>query len=124
MGFIKDTMNEKCTVYRTSAFIGKKWMLPILLEIWKSKSKRYSEIKRQVPGITPKILSLRLKELEKEGMVSKKVNSNTFPISSHYTLTKSGKDFIKVIESMKRWALKWKYKNKICSELDCKKCIN
>jgi len=73
MGFKKDIMDRKCTVYRVSSLIGKKWMLPILLEIGKFESRRYSEIKKTVPGITPKILSLRLKELEKEEMISKKI---------------------------------------------------
>jgi DNA-binding HxlR family transcriptional regulator len=117
-------MQENCTIYKTTDFIGRQWTLLILLELYREKTrpKRYSEIKRQLPKITPKILSLRLKELEKEGLLNKKVDAKQFPIKCEYTLTKSGKDFINIIKDIKRWALKWKTENKICQRTDCQNC--
>ncbi len=117
-------MNKDCTVYKTADFIGKKWTIPLLLELYKGEdhSKRYSELKRDLPKITPKILSTRLKELVKEGMISKKVNSTTFPPRCDYSLTKSGKEFISVIQGMKTWSLKWKDPNKICKSTKCFEC--
>ncbi len=117
-------MNKDCTVYRTTNFIGKRWTLVILLELYKGNNftKRYSELKKSLPGITPKILSLRLKELEKEKLIQKKIDNSIIPIKCEYTLTNSGKDFIKIIENIKKWALKWKKYNKSCSSIDCKEC--
>ena len=116
-------MEKDCTIYKTANFIGKRWTLLILLELYKGdKIKRYSELKNQLPEITPKILSARLKELEKEGLIRKKVDASHFPVKCEYSLTKSGKDFIKVIKGIKRWALKWKIKNKICEKADCREC--
>ncbi len=114
-----------CTIYQTANFIGKRWTLVILLELHKGKYrwKRYSEIKRGIKEITPKLLSLRLKELEKEGLISKRVDSSIVPVKSEYSLTRRGEDFIKIIQDMKEWALKWKFKNKVCEGTDCKNCI-
>ncbi len=117
-------MNKKCTVYQTADFIGKKWTILILLEIYKGKKqwKRYSHIKNNLPKITPKILSSRLKELTKLKLVIKRINVETFPVKSEYSLTKKGNDFIKIIKDIKKWALKWNTRNKSCSSIDCKRC--
>jgi len=118
------SMDEKCTVYKTIDFISKKWSLLILLEIYKSPEgkKRYSEIKNNLLDITPKVLSARLKELEKEGLIAKHVDVSSFPVKSEYELTKIGIDFISIIKDIKNWALRWKIDNKVCEQLDCKVC--
>lgn len=117
-------MKQDCTIYQTANFIGKRWTLLILLELYRgeSKQKRYSEIKKGLTKITPKIFSLRLKELEKEGLISKKVDASSFPVKCEYSLTKSGEDFISIIKDMKKWALKWKIKNIVCEKANCKDC--
>lgn len=116
-------MNQDCTIYKTVDFIGKKWTLLILLELYRgNKIKRYSKIKDNLPDITPKILSARLKELKKNNLINKKIDTSEFPIKCEYSLTKSGEDFIKIIKDIKKWALKWNIKNKICESSDCKDC--
>ena len=116
-------MDVDCTIYQTASFIGKRWTLLILLELYKGgKPKRYSEIKKGILGITPKILSLRLKELEKEKLIVKKIDTSEFPVKCEYSLTPSGIDFIKIIQDMKKWALKWKVKNIVCEKVNCKEC--
>ena len=117
-------MNEKCTIYRTADFIGKRWTLLILLELYKGedKTRRYSDLKRKLPGITAKILSMRLKELEDEKLVSKKVDTSEFPIKCEYTLTPAGNSFIKIVQDMKKWALKWKVHNITCENTECEHC--
>ncbi len=72
--------------------------------------------------ITPKILSARLKELEKEGLIDKKVDASKFPVKCEYSLTKSGEDFIHIIKNIKEWALRWEVKNIICEKADCREC--
>ena len=92
-------MDEDCTVYLTVDLIAKKWSLLIILSIYRGdlKPKRYSQIKKQVKGITPKVLSYRLKELEREGLIEKRVDAGSVPIKTFYSLTESGKDLIKII---------------------------
>jgi DNA-binding HxlR family transcriptional regulator len=117
-------LDKNCTIYKVSNFIGKRWTLPILLEIYKGDKsiRRYSSIKSCVPGITAKLLSLRLKELVAEGMIRKQVDATKFPIICEYSLTQTGKEFIKIIQDMKKWALKWKIKNTVCETTNCKEC--
>ncbi len=117
-------METDCTIYKTANFIGKRWTLLILLELYKgdTKVKRYSEIKNSMKEITPKVLSLRLKELQKEGLIRKNIDARQFPVKCEYSLTKSGEDFIKIIQDIKKWALKWKMKNIVCQKANCKEC--
>jgi len=116
-------MDKNCAVYNASNLIGKRWTLVILLELYKgeSKWKRYSQIKNKLPQLTPKILSTRLKELERDGILIKRVDSSTIPIKSEYSLTKRGEEFIEIIRQIKQWSLKYK-DCKQCKSLDCKEC--
>ena len=116
-------MDETCTIYRTIDFISKKWTLLILLELYKTQGKkRYSELKNSLLDITPKILSARLRELEKQELITKYIDTKVFPIKCEYTLTESGKDFIRIIKDIKKWSLQWKKKNKECEQQDCTQC--
>ena len=116
-------MDKNCAVYSASNLVGKRWTIVILLELYKGEGswKRYSHIKSKLPQLTPKILSTRLKELEKEGIILKKVDSTVMPIKSEYSLTKRGEEFIDIIRQLKAWSLKNK-ENKTCKAKDCKKC--
>ncbi len=118
------TMKKECSVRKSVNFLGKRWTLLILLELYKGKSewKRFSHIRKNLDNITPKILSMRLKELKRENLIEKRVNVSEFPIKSEYRLTKAGKDFINVIKNIKSWSLKWKKGDKKCNERDCKDC--
>lgn len=113
-----------CTIYNTLDIVGKKWSLLILLELYKgeTKEKRFNELKRGLDGITPKILSLRLSELEEEGLIRKKIDNTTVPIKCEYSLTESGEDFIHIIQEIKAWGLKWKFDNPTCAGTFCKQC--
>jgi DNA-binding HxlR family transcriptional regulator len=117
-------MHPECTVYRTVDMISKKWTLVILLELFKGGGgpKRFSDLKRGLCDITPKVLSSRLKELEENGMVTKTVDASAVPIKSEYELTEMGEDLIDVVKGVKSWALKWKVDNEVCEKLDCRDC--
>ena len=58
-------------------------------------------------GLTPKMLSARLKELVKEEIIKKKVHSNKIPIKVEYSLTKRGKEFLTAFKSIERWSKRW-----------------
>ncbi|MCK9277731.1 MAG: helix-turn-helix transcriptional regulator [Methanoculleus sp.] len=118
-------MQDECTVNQTVKYLGKKWMLLIILELYKGEgyTRRFTEVKERLPGITAKILSARLKELEEEGLVEKHVEAGTIPIRSEYTLTGSGLEMVEVIKDIKRWALRWKIENRACGAQDCHDCV-
>lgn len=118
-------MQDECTVNQTVRYLGKKWTLLIILELYKGEgyTRRFTEIKDQLPGITAKVLSARLKELEEEGLVEKHVDAGTVPVRSEYTLTASGLGLVEVIKDIKRWALEWKIENRACGAQDCHDCV-
>ncbi|HZX45115.1 MAG TPA: helix-turn-helix domain-containing protein [Candidatus Nanoarchaeia archaeon] len=113
-----------CTIYKTLELIGSKWSLLIILSIYKTREKRFSGIKKDLKEITSKILSTRLKELEKEGLVKRRIDASTNPISVYYSLTQSGFALTKIIQDVKNWGLQYKFKDKECQAAFCKNCID
>jgi len=118
-------MDETCTVNMTVKYLTKKWTLLIILELYKGPqhTRRFSNLKDSLGDITQKILSERLKELEEEGVLTRKIDATAFPVKSEYTLTKSGLELVDVIRGIKHWALKWKIDNIPCGQQDCKACV-
>ncbi len=118
-------MQEGCTVNKTVKYIARKWTLLILLELYKGEGhkRRFSELKNSLEGITQKVLSARLRELEKEGLIENRVDDSSFPMKSEYILTESGLEIVNIIKDMKQWALKWKITNIKCSCQDCSECV-
>jgi DNA-binding HxlR family transcriptional regulator len=117
-------MDKKCPIYQMMGFLGKRWTILILVELYKGRKrwKRYSEIKNRVPGMTPKILSSRLKELGREGMVKRRADARRFPIKAEYSLTGRGEEFVDIMKNIKTWGLRWKVRNEYCERVDCKEC--
>jgi DNA-binding HxlR family transcriptional regulator len=105
-------------------FIGKRWTLLILLELHKGvdETRRFSELRRRLPDITPKMLSERLREMEAEGLVSHSVDDTVIPVRSMYSLTESGHGLVQIIADMKAWSLRYKVHNELCASLNCKEC--
>jgi len=106
--------------------VGKKWTLCILHELYKGQmcGKRFNELKDHLEDITPKTLSARLKELEKEEMITKTVDSTSFPVKCEYSLTKKGEELIEVIQMLKIWGNKWMGNNDVCRRTLCIECKN
>lgn len=116
---------KDCTIYKTLSIIGKKWTLLILLELYKGdkETKHFNELKKKVSGITPKVLTIRLKELEEDGIVNKRIDDSVIPVRCQYSLTDSGRELIEVVHDIKMWGLKWKFENEECFNTQCKHCI-
>lgn len=83
--------------------ISGKWKLPIIGSLLFDK-KRFTEIQRNIPKITPRMLSKELKDLEMNGMVKRTVY-NTIPVSVEYELTNSAKCLGEVLDKMLEWGL-------------------
>ncbi len=118
-------MQNTCTVNKTVKYLTKKWTLLIILELYKGEryTRRFSDLRESLHDITPKVLSERLKELEREGILNRYVDATSFPVRTEYTLTESGLEIINVIRGIKSWALKWKIENIPCGQQDCKVCV-
>lgn len=83
--------------------ISGKWKLPIIGSLLFGK-KRFKELEREIPKITPRMLSKELKDLETNGIVTRTVYDTT-PVTVEYELTKSGKKLKDVLDVMVEWGL-------------------
>ncbi|WP_409965650.1 hypothetical protein PIECOFPK_01804 [Mycovorax composti] len=91
-----------CTVSLTMDLVGGKWKAVILYHL-KDGSKRYSELHREMPSVTEMTLSLQLKQLEKDGLVKRKVYGKKPPIRVEYSLTELGESFVPILEAITEW---------------------
>ena len=81
-----------------------KWKLQIILSLTFGK-KRFKQIQREIPGLTPKMLSKELKELEVNGLASRHVY-DTAPVSVEYELTAYGGTLRPLINELHKWGTK------------------
>ncbi len=92
--------NKECVI-TTVKIIGTKWT-PLLLRELCESTKRFGELQRALAGISPRTLSLRLQQLEKSGIITKKVFAEV-PLHVEYSLTPKGASLRKIIEQMHAW---------------------
>lgn len=95
-----------CPVEYTATLIGNKWKIIILRDLL-TGTKRYSELTRSVVGISAKVLTENLKDLERAGIISRTVYP-VVPPKVEYSLTKKGDDLKNVIEAMRTYGIKYK----------------
>lgn len=83
--------------------IGGTWKMPILWRI-KDKPKRYSELKKDIPHISHKMLTSQLRELEEDGFLSREV----FPVVPprvEYSMTKKGIESLRIVEVIRNYGI-------------------
>ncbi len=95
-----------CPVYHHAIeVIGRRWTGAILRALL-SGSTRFTEITGAIPGLSDRLLSERLKELELEGIVSRTVTPTT-PVRIAYELTSKGRALNEIITAVATWAETW-----------------
>lgn len=93
---------DVCPVTQTLAIVGSKWM-PIMIYQLHNGLKRYSELQRAMPGISPKTLAERLHALEDRGLVIRTVYPDK-PPRVEYILTERGQELGDILLSIAAWA--------------------
>ncbi len=86
--------------------IGKRWTGAIVFALTE-RPMRFGELGKAVPGLSDRLLSQRLRELEDEGLVEREVEAGT-PVRVTYSLTATGADLGPAIRELKAWARRWK----------------
>lgn len=84
------------------SLIGGKWKLNILFWLWKRDIMRYSELKKSLQGITHKMLSNQLKELEADDLIVRKEYPQVPPKVEYY-LSKRGESLMPILEELCKW---------------------
>jgi DNA-binding HxlR family transcriptional regulator len=95
---------DQCPVKTTLDVIGGKWK-PLILYILKDGAVRFGDLRRSVPDVTQKMLTDRLRELEADGIVRRKVYPQV-PPKVEYSLTVYGKTLAPILEAMAMWGTK------------------
>jgi DNA-binding HxlR family transcriptional regulator len=93
-----------CPVTFTLSKIGGRWK-PIILYHLLGGGKRYSEIKKNIPHITEKMLIQHLRELEADKLIKRKA-LEVIPPHVEYSLTKTGSELKPILNAMLEWGLK------------------
>ena len=98
---------EKCDVVDIWEVLGKRWSLHILKNLSTNGIIRFNELKRLIPEISSTVLSQRLLELEREGLISKKIYSE-IPVRVEYSLTPRTKELETILQQLNDWINRWK----------------
>jgi DNA-binding HxlR family transcriptional regulator len=106
---VKIKTQEECTkailpVRDALDILSGKWKLPILIALMFG-NKRFSQMAKQIPGITDKMLSKELRELEMNQLVKRTVY-DAVPVVVEYAMTPYGKTLEKLIEELQQWGVK------------------
>ena len=104
---VSDMLNFKgqeypCCASLTMGIIGGKWKTVILYHLM-DKTLRYNELRKCMPTVTERTLSLQLKALEEDNLISRTVYTSKPPLKVEYALTDFGKTLIPVIQAIANW---------------------
>ena len=91
-----------CCTSLTLGIIGGKWKTVILYHLMEG-TLRYNELRKEIPSVTERTLSLQLKNLETDGVIKRKVYTSKPPLKVEYSLTEFGKTLIPLIKSIADW---------------------
>lgn len=93
--------STSCGVAQTLKIIGGKWTVLILRDLLEGP-RRFGELQHSLAGISPRTLSLRLDQLEKDGIITKKIFAEV-PLHVEYRLTPKGNSLNEIIYKMREW---------------------
>ena len=100
----KETCNAAANAIRDTLYVlGGKWKLPILMTL-AGGPQRFRELQKALEGITPKVLSKELRELELNEFITRTVRPTT-PVTVEYSLTTYSKSLEKVLTELRDWGV-------------------
>jgi DNA-binding HxlR family transcriptional regulator len=102
MRTMRPVHDAECSVACTAEIIGSKWTAVIVHDLSEGP-RRFSELERSCPGISPRTLSERLRVLEQEGVIER----TSSPRRVDYTLTPKGESLLPIIDEMRRFGREW-----------------
>jgi DNA-binding HxlR family transcriptional regulator len=101
---MKDPTSPVCrTISTLLARIGDKWTVLVVTTLGEG-SKRFNELRREIPSVSQRMLTLTLRNLERDGLVNRTVTP-TIPPRVDYELTDLGRSLLQPISAIAQWAL-------------------
>ena len=92
----------ECPIMSTIAMISDKWKVLIICKLRKGKL-RFNELRRELKGVTQRVLTHQLRELEADGLVQRMIYAEV-PPRVEYSLTPLGETLVPVLERLENWA--------------------
>jgi DNA-binding HxlR family transcriptional regulator len=99
-------MTYRCFFELTLLVIGGKWKPIILYKLAREEVLRFGELKRQSQGVTERMLSRQLRELENDGLIHREVYKQV-PPKVEYSLTELGRSLIPILLNMREWGVEY-----------------
>jgi DNA-binding HxlR family transcriptional regulator len=93
---------RECPVARTLDLIGERWTILILRDLFLQGPRRFQDFQESLRGVAPNTLSARLKALERNGLITRRLYSD-HPPRLEYRLTERGKSLGPVVKAMRDW---------------------
>ncbi len=103
---------NSCPVTATMKVLGGKWKAILINAIYHTSPARFGELKRSVKGITQSMLTQQLRELEDDGLISRKIYAE-IPPRVEYTLTEFGLTLSPIMQSMADWGKQYRLNNEL-----------
>jgi DNA-binding HxlR family transcriptional regulator len=97
----------QCPIKASLGVLGKKWTLLVLRDIGILGIDRFNRILDSTPGLTPRVLSMRLKELEKEGFIQCIEKEKPPMVVVRWALTEKGRDILPILFEYTAFGSKW-----------------
>ena len=101
-GGVPRSYGQKCPVARTLDLIGERWTPLILRDLLLHGPRRYQDFQDSLAGIAPNTLSARLKDMEANGLIERKLY-NERPPRLEYHLTEKGRSLAPVLRALREW---------------------
>jgi DNA-binding HxlR family transcriptional regulator len=98
---------KSCPIDNTFKLIGRKFTVLILRNMINSKQTRFNQLLNSVEGANPKTLSVRLREMEKLGLIKRKVYSHEIPIKIEYSPTEKGLALQPILDMMAAYSMRY-----------------
>lgn len=102
-----DVQMKCCPINNTFKIIGKKFTVLILRNMINGKQSRFNQLLNSIEDSNPKTLSARLREMEKAGLIKRKVFSNEKPVRIEYYLTEKGSALQPILDIMAAYSMKY-----------------
>ena len=96
---------KSCPVARTLDLIGERWTVLVLRDLFLKGPRRFQDFQESLTGVAPNTLSARLKEMEANGLIARRLYSEHPPRLEYY-LTEKGKSLGPVLKSLREWGQK------------------
>jgi DNA-binding HxlR family transcriptional regulator len=97
---------KNCPVARALDIIGERWTILLLRDLFLQGPRRFQDFQESLAGVAPNTLSARLKTMEEQGLITRRVYSDHPPRLEYY-LTEKGKSLGPVLKALREWGQRY-----------------